>query len=64
MNKTIHRASKINNKGEASALCFKRDHPIDLNRASWTIRDDLVTCQKCKALIKSSQPNKTKGQKP
>jgi hypothetical protein len=49
--RVIHRAAKINEQGGVSARCFKRPRAIDLRRASWTIRDEAVTCPKCAALI-------------
>lgn len=45
--KPVHRADKINNRGGVSALCFARPRAIDLGRATWTIRDEAVTCSKC-----------------
>jgi hypothetical protein len=49
--KLIHRANKVNNRGDASALCYLTPRPINLRVASWTIRDEAVTCPKCKALM-------------
>lgn len=50
--KTYHFAHLFSNKGQVSALCFKRIHPIDLSkRQSWTIRKEAVTCKKCKVLL-------------
>ncbi len=43
----VHRATMLDNRGNASAACFARPRPIDLRRASWTIRDEAVTCPKC-----------------
>ena len=45
--KIIHRAGLTNEKGQVSARCFKRPRPINLEIASWTIRDEAVTCKKC-----------------
>ena len=45
--KPVHRATMLDNRGNASAACFARPRPIDLRRASWTICDDAVTCPKC-----------------
>lgn len=47
-----HRADKINEQGGVSALCFSRPRAIDMNRASWVMGDDGVTCPKCLALMK------------
>ena len=45
--KIVHRASRIRSDGAVSALCFARPRPINLNVASWTNRDEAVTCKKC-----------------
>lgn len=48
-----HRGHKIDMKGRVSALCFARPRAIDLQRATWVMRDDAVTCPKCRALIEA-----------
>ena len=55
----FHRGAKVNRHGRVTALCFVRPHGIDMTRATWTIRDEAVTCPKCKALIlaRSKTPN-------
>lgn len=45
--KVIHRARKIREDGAVSAACFATPRPINLQVATWTIRDDAVTCRKC-----------------
>lgn len=50
--KIYHRADKINTNGAVSALCFLKPKRINLSKASWTLRDDAVTCEKCLAIIK------------
>jgi hypothetical protein len=50
--KVYHRASLVNENGDMSALCFKSPRAIDLSKATWTIRDDAVTCPKCRAAIR------------
>lgn len=47
-----HRGSLINPRGGVSALCFAKPRAIDMKRATWTNRDEAVTCPKCLALIK------------
>ena len=37
--------------GAVSALCFKKPRAIDLKIASWTIRDEAVTCKQCLRII-------------
>ena len=49
--KIYHYAAKINAEGGVSALCFVTPRAIDLSRASWTIRENAVTCRKCKRAI-------------
>lgn len=49
--KIIHRADKVSEKG-VSALCYKKPRAINLRSATWTFVDRLVTCPKCKGLIK------------
>jgi hypothetical protein len=50
--KVYHKAHRMNQRGGVSALCFKRPRSINLKRALWTLRDEAVTCKKCRALIK------------
>jgi hypothetical protein len=49
--KLIHRASLIRSDGSVSAKCFAKPKPIDLKRATWTNRDEAVTCPKCRAAM-------------
>ena len=50
--KARHRADKTNiETGAVSALCFKKPRAIDLKIASWTIRDEAVTCKQCLRII-------------
>lgn len=52
MAKTIHRAKHIRDDGAVSALCYSQPRAIDLSRATWTIRDEAVTCSRCLALMR------------
>lgn len=45
--KTVHLASKIDQHGNVSALCFKRPRKINLSKETWTIRNEAVTCGDC-----------------
>lgn len=55
--RVYHMASKINENGDVSALCFARPRAINLSVATWTNRKDAVTCPKCiKALAERSRP--------
>ena len=49
--KVRHKAHRISASGGVSALCFKSPRPINLRVASWVMRDQDVTCPKCKALL-------------
>lgn len=51
--KIYHRASKINENGEVSALCFVKPRAINLFKASWTMRDEVVTCKKCLSILRN-----------
>jgi hypothetical protein len=51
--KIRHRAKLISKNGGVSPLCAKRPKKINLAKESWTIRDEAVTCPKCKALLAS-----------
>ena len=47
--KIYHKAGKTNANGDVSALCFPIPHAINLKRELWTLRDESVTCKKCRA---------------
>jgi uncharacterized membrane protein YgcG len=48
--KIYHKADKIKENGEVSALCFTTPHMIP-NTEMWTIRDEAVNCRKCLAIL-------------
>jgi hypothetical protein len=50
--KPIHKAAKMNDKGQVSALCAEKPRAISLKVATWTLRNEAVTCKKCLAKIK------------
>ena len=52
LSKIYHKASHVNQCGGVSALCYALPRAIDLRRASWTIRDEAVTCPRCKELMR------------
>jgi hypothetical protein len=52
----VHRGHKASIKG-VSALCFKRPRAIDLRVATWTNRDEAVTCPKCLAILAAKEPS-------
>lgn len=55
-----HRAKHISEDGSVSALCYKRPRKINLTRFSWTMRNDAVTCPKCRKIIDNT-PTKAVG---
>lgn len=57
--KVYHRAALIHPNGSVSALCFKTPHAIDLSKATWTNRDEAVTCPKCLRLMEAKQGRTT-----
>lgn len=59
MPKLIHRAKLIRQDGGVSPLCAVRPRVIDLRRATWTNRDQAVTCKKCLKAIAEKQLGKT-----
>lgn len=55
-----HRAVGINNRGSVTALCFRSPRAINLKVATWTNRDEAVTCPKCLALLHEYRASKGK----
>jgi hypothetical protein len=53
--KIYHRAGKINEKGQVSALCYAIPRPIIAKSHLWTLDNNAVTCKKC--LIEISNAN-------
>jgi hypothetical protein len=49
--KIVHRAKHIRQDGAVSPLCAATPRVLNLRIASWTMRDDAVTCSKCKKLL-------------
>ena len=57
--RTYHRAAKIREDGSVSALCFKSPRAIDMRRATWTIRDEAVTCPRCLEALHGARLHET-----
>jgi hypothetical protein len=57
----IHRASKVGHDGRVSALCFMSPRAINLRKASWTLRNEAVTCAGCLAIIAAAEGEARKG---
>lgn len=53
--KPIHRARLVSDGGGVSALCYTVPRPINLNAATWTIRDESVTCKRCLARMPADE---------
>ena len=49
--KIVHRCGIIDREGNSSVICFAKPRAIDLSRENVTIRDDAVTCAKCKSKL-------------
>lgn len=52
--KIRHKAGKVSQRGDVSAICFPIPRAINLKKESWTIRDDAVTCPKCLKILAAS----------
>jgi len=50
--KPVHFAKQIRDDGAVSPLCARKPRSINLQAATWTIRQEAVTCAKCLAIIK------------
>ena len=50
--KIVHLGNKIRPDGAVSAKCYPKPRKIDMTRASWTSRDEEVTCPRCLDFIK------------
>lgn len=55
MKKTIHMAGMISADGDASALCYESLRPIDLAKASWSLRAGAVTCKECQTRLRERE---------
>ena len=49
--RVAHMGQKVNALGDVSALCFVKPRAIDLKRATWTLREQTVSCPKCRRLL-------------
>lgn len=58
--KAVHRGKLVDEHGNVSALCYARPRPIDLSKATWTNRDEAVTCRRCLALMEALRAAKAK----
>jgi hypothetical protein len=61
--KIVHKADKINERGQASALCFDPPRAINLKIAKYVFapeNDPEVTCKKCLKLMEQAiKPEQT-----
>lgn len=51
--KPVHRAKLIREDGAVSPLCARTPRAISLKQATWTIRDEDVTCKGCLEIIRT-----------
>lgn len=56
--KIRHRWHLISEHGDVSPLCASKPRKINLERESWTNRDEAVTCPRCLAAMRkrASEP--------
>ncbi len=52
--KVTHMAASVRDDGAVSALCFNGQRPIDLTKATWTIREEAVTCPRCRKAMETA----------
>lgn len=52
--RTVHLGTHVNAAGGVKALCYGVPRSIDLTRATWTNRQEAVTCPKCLRIIASA----------
>ena len=56
MGKLVHKVQYLNKHGDGSALCFKRVHPINMQKDDGVLYwESGVTCPKCLALKPSAE---------
>lgn len=49
--KPVHLAKLIAPNGNVSPACATTPRMLNLKRETWTIREEAVTCKKCKAKL-------------
>jgi hypothetical protein len=52
--KVFHKAAFIDREGNASALCFRKPHAVNLSRETAVLVDENVTCEACLALLEKN----------
>lgn len=52
--KKIYHMGVLLSPAGVSALCFNSPRPINLKLALWTLRNEAVTCPKCKRILAAS----------
>jgi len=51
----IHKATKVNQNGNVSALCFKSPRSINMKTSTWVLRDEAVTCPRCLVILAAAK---------
>jgi hypothetical protein len=49
----VHKAAKINENGDVSALCFEPPRAINMKTQTWTLTDRFVTCGHCRSMLRA-----------
>lgn len=44
----VHKAKGVNDSGDVSSIC-RPTRPINMARATWSLRWEVVTCKRCLA---------------
>lgn len=59
----VHLAKFFGEDGQVSAMCYPFQRPIDMQKATWTIRPEAVTCRRCRAHLEALAVNHEKVEK-
>lgn len=59
--RVYHRGYLVNQRGGVSALCFKSPRAISLGKATWTNRDEAVSCPKCLKVMEARKADPAIG---
>jgi hypothetical protein len=55
MDKIVHRAKWLNDRGDCRPLCRPRGPKVDYSKEQSATEDTRVTCRKCLALIENAR---------
>lgn len=57
----VHIATKLDDHGNVSALCFDPPRVINMRRHTWTLDPDWASCRRCKRIHMDRSGYKAKG---